>query len=98
MSRGFDLKMGLPEIRDVGAGEEEALEYDLETLFRTTGGEVVRVALRVTQGSLGLGMLSSPTERPARAGYEATPDALAVEASPAPAEAPEQKSVDEVLF
>ena len=98
VSRGFDLKMGLPEIRDVGAAEEEALEYDLETLFRTTGGEVVRVALRVTQGSLGLGMLSSPTERPARAGDEATPDALAVEASPAPAEAPEQKSVDEVLF
>lgn len=98
VSRGFDLKMGLPEIQDVGAAEEEAPEYDLETLFRTTGGEIVRVALRVDQVGLGMGKKSGPGDPAPTAGQEPAPEAVAAAASPAPAEAPEQKSVDDVLF
>lgn len=100
VSRGFDLKMGLPEIRDVGAEEAQVLDYDIETIFRTTGGEILRVALRVNPSGAGLGKGNSPDAVPEPAAAEAAPEPVAVgeAAGPAPGEAPEQKSVDDVLF
>lgn len=85
--RGFDLKMGLPVIRALGESESSTSEYDLDSLFRCSSGEVFRVALRVEQGEgLGAGMTSGG-------------DAASAEAPPADtAEAAAANSVDDVLF
>lgn len=102
VSRGFDLKMGLPEIRSLKEDESGAADFDLQSMFRTSGGEVFVVALKVKQGGLGLGMVSRAEGAGAAAPSEAA------DASPAPpAEAPvaepagaaqAQQSVDDVLF
>jgi CheY-like chemotaxis protein/CheY-specific phosphatase CheX len=94
VSRGFDLKMGLPVIRNVGPDEAESEEYDLETLFRTTGGEMLRVALRVTQSGLGLGTMGNQGDAPAHSEVDPGAEAVPVAASAAPA----GQSVDDVLF
>ena len=98
VSRGFDLKMGLPETREVSEADGEALAFDLETHFCTAGGEKLRVALKVKQGGLSLGMTNGPGERPAAAECEPAPEAVGVAAGPAPATAPAEQSVDDVLF
>jgi DNA-binding response OmpR family regulator len=99
VSRGFDLKMGLPEIRAVGADEKDTTENDLESLFQCSGGEVFRVVLRVKQGGLGLGIATKSSELPAAgpATVEAAP-AEAVAAGAPAASAATQQSVDDVLF
>lgn len=98
MSRGFDLKMGLPEIRTLAEGEAAETGFDIEALFRCTSGEVFLVALHVKQISLGLGMVSSGLEP--RVEGEAAPAAAAAPAPAAavPAEAQAAQSVDDVLF
>jgi CheY-like chemotaxis protein/CheY-specific phosphatase CheX len=98
VSRGFDLKMGLPEIRQVTEADEDVKEFDLETLFRTTGGEVVRVALRVKQGGLGLGVVNSVPVADRAAVPGETPAAETVAAAAPAAAAAGQQSVDDVLF
>ena len=88
--RGFDLKMGLPEIRTVAQGEASSTEYDLDALFRCSSGEVFRVALKVTQGSgFGVGMVQ---------GGEDEAGAAAPAPAPAPAVEAAAQSVDDVLF
>jgi CheY-like chemotaxis protein len=104
VSRGFDLKMGLPGVRDHGDGSPAPSEFDLETLFRTTSGEVVRVALKVKPGGLGLTMGGGAGGGPAAAAPpapEGEPAEMAVAAgAPAAPAAPDagQQSVDDVLF
>ncbi len=54
LSRGFDLKMALPEIR--AAGEAEVIPetgFDLEAKFKCSTGEVFRVTLQVIAGAGG---------------------------------------------
>lgn len=97
MSRGFDLKMGLPEIRTLAEGEAAETGFDIEATFRCTSGEVFLVALHVNQGSHGLGIVSGRLEPRAAAdsGAEAIP-ASSVRFRPAEVQA--AQSVDDVLF
>ena len=106
VSRGFDLKMGLPEIRALNEGESQPDDFDLVSLFRCSSGEVFRVGMRVNQLGLGLSVGSRPdagrpaaADAPAEAG--AVPAGVAAEAdaaAPAAAAAQVQQSVDDVLF
>lgn len=95
MSRGFDLKMGLPEITAGAASpaaEPAAREaFDLEARFRCSSGEVFLVALRVEQGSGGLGVMSG-----AGSASDAAPGETVGVAADAPSA--EAQSVDDVLF
>lgn len=85
MSRGFELKMGLPEaFTDDPAAPAEA-EYDLEALFRCSGGELFRVALQVRPSGTGFGVVGG-SDGPARA------------SAPEAAETAAQGAVDDVLF
>lgn len=105
VSRGFDLKMGLPEVRAMEDGGEGAVEFDLQSLFRCASGEVFRVGLRVKQGGLGLSMggkSAAPEGAESASGAEpAFAPAAEVHAEPVAAtggEAQAQQSVDDVLF
>ncbi|MFN8588877.1 MAG: response regulator [Burkholderiaceae bacterium] len=99
MSRGFDLKMGLPEIRTLAEGEVPESGFDLVAGFRCTSGEVFQVALHVKQTSLGLGVVGGGEARAEASAVEA---GAAAPAAPAPAASPSeaqtQQSVDDVLF
>lgn len=103
VSRGFDLKMGLPEIREEAGTDAAPVENDLESMFRCTSGEVFKVALRVKQGGLGLGVVNRPVNaEPAAAPVESAAAAASAEpvaaAAAAGGEAKAQQSVDDVLF
>ncbi|MBI5170876.1 MAG: response regulator [Candidatus Eisenbacteria bacterium] len=106
MSRGFDLKMGLPEIRTQAEGEPVETGFDLTAGFRCSSGELFQVALHVKQVSPGLGMLGGATETRVDADVpvDSAPAAPAAPAAPTaapvagPAEAQAQQSVDDVLF
>lgn len=70
LSRGFDLKMGLPAIRSLSEGETGPVEFDLDTKFRCSNGEVFRVGLQVLAGKGG-GLSSTPVESGVAASAEA---------------------------
>jgi hypothetical protein len=72
LSRGFDLKMGMPEISTDEVGDVPA---DLAVPFRCSEGQVFRVSLRVVQGATDL-----IGEAPAPAAASAEPPAVAVAA------------------
>jgi hypothetical protein len=108
VSRGFDLKMGLPEVRSLAAGEQDTTEFDLEALFRCHSGEMFRVGLRVQQNGHSLGVVGRSPDAAAVAAEPAAGPAAAVPVAVG-AEAPEgaavaatpetgQQSVDDVLF
>ena len=84
MSRGFELKMDLPQVFTQDGSEPQTAELDLEVLFRTSGGELFRVGLQVKPSGAGFGVVGG-SETPASA-------------SAAPAESTAQASVDDVLF
>lgn len=91
MSRGFNLKMGLPIIRTVEEGEaSEAAPFDMEARFRCSGGEVFRVALQVAYPA-GEGPVAAKPSPGAAA------PASAAQGAPAEAAAAGQ-SADDVLF
>lgn len=85
MSRGFDLKMGLPEVHAGDAAAPAGAAFDLEATFRCASGELFRVALQVKPSGSGLGILG---------GSEAAAPATV----PAVGEAGTQDPVDDVLF
>ena len=92
LSRGFELKMGLPEVVTDEVGE---VESDLVAAFRCLDDQVFRVGLRVVKGEAELvGEAPDPTAADAR------PAAAAGAAAPAaaPGTAPAPASVDDVLF
>ena len=109
VTRGFDLKMGLPEIRAVEPGAAAAAAFDLAALFRSSGGDVFRVGLYVRQTGLGLGKSARAAERAeepesvaAGAGGEVVA-ATAASVAAGPGDTPSspeqaQASVDDVLF
>lgn len=84
MSRGFELKMDLPQVFTHDDSEPQAAELDLEVVFRTSGGELFRVGLQVKPSGAGFGVV----------GGNESPGALAA----APADGAAQASVDDVLF
>ena len=47
ISRGFDLKLGMPEVRTLGEGESAPNGMEMEAKFRCTSGEVFRVGLQI---------------------------------------------------
>ncbi len=98
MSRGFDLKMGLPEIRTLAEGESAETGFDLAASFRCSSGELFQVALHVKQTSLGLGMVGGGMEPRPEGETPAAEAPAAAAAAPAAAEAQAQQSVDDVLF
>jgi CheY-like chemotaxis protein len=98
VSRGFDLKMGLPEIRALAPGDVAPSEFDLEALFRCSTGEVFRVALQVKGSGSSLSMGNRSDEGGAAAAESGEPLAVAASSAAAPAEASSTPSVDDVLF
>jgi DNA-binding response OmpR family regulator len=83
-SRGFDLKMGLPEVVTEEVGE---VPFDLSAVFRCLDDQVFRLGLRVVKGETDL----LGEAQPAKLASEAT-------AVAAPAEAVAAQAVDDVLF
>lgn len=84
MSRGFDLKMGLPAIRKLAEGEVVESAFDLEAKFQVNSGEVFRVAMKVVAGAGG--------------GLSASSGSEATEAPAESVAAGGAQSVDDVLF
>jgi CheY-like chemotaxis protein len=83
MSRGFEPKMGLPEVLTEEQSAAAGTEYDLEATFRCSGGELFRVALQVKPPGAGFGVVGGNESAPAAAEAAA---------------AGSQESVDDVLF
>jgi DNA-binding response OmpR family regulator len=98
VSRGFELKMGAPEVRAPDGAGPEPDELDLESRFRCASGEVFRVGLRVKQGAPGPGFGGAAATAPADGASGPAADAVAVAAAAAAPAAPSQPSVDDVLF
>lgn len=84
-SRGFDLKMGLPEVVTEEVGE---VPSDLTAAFRCLEGEVFSLGLRVVKGELDL-LGEAQSAKPASG---------ATAPAGAPAEAVAAQAVDDVLF
>ena len=84
-SRGFDLKMGLPEVVTEEVGEVPA---DLTAMFRCLEDQVFSLGLRVVKGENDL-MGEAQSANPASA---------ATAAAEAPAEVAAAQAVDDVLF
>jgi len=93
ISRGFDLKMGLPEILTVDESGAAQPVYDLETMFRCASGEVFVVAMQVRQTGPGL---AAATEGAANEAAGAAAPAAAVPAEAVAAAG--AQTVDDVLF
>ncbi len=88
LSRGLDLKMGLPETRVIESGEATP-EPDDTCVLRGAGGEMLRISLRVDQTTIGLGFTSQESH---------TGDEASGGASVPGAAAAAGGSVDDVLF
>ena len=85
MSRGFELRMGLPEVLTDEQSAEAGSDFDLESTFRCSSGELFRVALQVRPSGTGFGVVGVSGSSPAAA----TEGAAGVVTEP---------SVDDVLF
>ncbi len=88
MSRGFELRMGLPEVATDDGDAKDRDEQDLACTFRCSTGELFRVSLFVNASGLGFGVAG---------GGEAVHAVAAAEGAAAPA-APAGDAVDDVLF
>jgi len=84
-SRGFDLKMGMPEVVTDEVGE---VPSDLTAVFRCLEDQVFSLGLRVVKGENDL-MGEAQSAKPA---------AGATAAAEAPAEVAAAQAVDDVLF
>jgi DNA-binding response OmpR family regulator len=85
LSRGFDLKMGLPDIQVVADGADSESGFDLDARFRCASGEVFRVALQVEQGAVASSLSLGGEAAAAPTGPESGGEAATA-------------SVDDVLF